>query len=528
MLNIKKRIENLQKSSENPGVIDICKESLNKLKGAYTPLTPYNQKVIIDETISEDLIERLSSYDDLLVKDFIVSETRLNALNNLGVREAIKNLFNDELAQNVSVKYVLENLKQMFDLPEWKTAASVVETLKQFDYSPMVQENIQIIKNNIDKYNEDIKIYSAISESIKGTSAYLLNGIEKQLNEYLNRRTPSNRTQLLESLNKFIFDPGIKNLYNVISESSNGFYLKPDTKDSFVKSVFSPVFVNEKVQYFAVNGKFFSRKGDLVNELSESEVNYLPENFVWVAKFLTNENVSVQDNLIKIYSKDKKIEIFERDENVFIKLNEKEVSVHDFERIYLNSGVFSQSERPILKAVFKIVENWNTIYELDYIKSIYSNTNKNIRVDVFNCNDVSESLHLNQVNLDMKLNKFYQNCTGTQARNLVLEFMNYDLGNTFKNLLNKEELTIKILESELKDYFEAIQMLEGKENKIKSIEDKEIRNSEEVKSLLEAISEEIDNLKETYTEINKKITGLKQISESLNVNDSVEVLKKKV
>ena len=68
-----------------------------------------------------------------------MSETRLNALNNLGVREAIKNLFNDELAQNVSVKYVLENLKQMFDLPEWKTAASVVETLKQFDYSPMVR-----------------------------------------------------------------------------------------------------------------------------------------------------------------------------------------------------------------------------------------------------------------------------------------------------------------------------------------------------------------------------------------------------
>jgi chromosome segregation ATPase len=128
----------------------------------------------------------------------------------------------------------------------------------------------------------------------------------------------------------------------------------------------------------------------------------------------------------------------------------------------------------------------------------------------------------------MKENLFHSNCTAHQSRNHILEFVNYDLSLTFEDLMTPEKREIATLESKKAEYAEAIQYLEQRKNLLES-QDEEVRNAPEVKELVEAISEEIDNLKKGYFENQSKINSLTKVNEGVgaNVGDTAEYLKKK-
>ncbi len=530
MLDIKKRIENLQSSTNDIEVKNACLEALDNLNTAFNTLTPqnespFNQRIVIEEAISESLMEKIKDSNDIAVKDFIHVEKRISGMHNLGVKEAIKNILQDDIASNVSVKYIMENLKKMFGYPEWQVAHVVVESLKQFEWSPVVKENIKIITENINKFKEDIKIYNSVLEVKNSSTNFLMSGLEREIENYLNHRTATNRSKLLETLNKFTFDPAIKNLYNIVVESANGFQIKGNSNDAYVKNVYSPVFLNENnEEFFTVYGKPYIRINNDVRPLTETEIQHLPTDFMWLSDFLIQPNVQVSENTIKIFSRDKKIELTDNQNTPTIKINEKEVTINDFEKIYLNSGVFNQSERPVLSAVHKIVENWDSIFELDYIKSIFSHSNPHRRVDVFRCGN---NIHMNKVDSMMNENIFISDCNGLQSRNLVLEFINYDLGNTFSDLLSENERTLNELTLEKQQIFDSISYLEKREKQLRDIPDTEIRESAEVIELLDAITEEIDSLKQKFAKVSTEINDYVSVKEGVDVKDEVEVLKKK-
>jgi len=526
MLSLKKRIEGLRSATQAPEVQNACNEAITKFDGSVSPSSPYSQSSFIEETIVNSLIEALADVNETIVQDFINVEKRIMGMNNLGVRNAIKAVMEDELSKHPTVRYVVEGLRRLQDLPEWISASTVIETLTQFEWSPIVREHLTILKENSAKYAEDIKIYKAVTETKNTKSNYLMTSVEKHIDNYLNRRTASNRAALMETLNKYIFDPAMKNLYNIVSETANGFQIKADSKDAFFKNVYSPVFVNEGTENFVVFGKAFSKSGDDVKPLSEAEMQYLPENFMWLANYLTQSNVEISEGVIKIFSRDKKLEICEGANGPTVKINGREVNSRDFEKVYLNSGIFNLSEKETMNAVFKITESWNSIMELDFVKSIFSHSNQNRRVDVFQCGD---KLHMNKIDAAMNENLFYADCNGTQSRNMVLEFLNYDLGKTFKNLLSKDEVRLNELHAKTKEHLDAIEYLQARKSKVDNIEDKAVRESEEIKEISEAIDEEINRLKDSYSKVQEDIKNFTTVSEGVgvNVNDEVEHLKKK-
>ena len=526
MSNLKKRVEVLLGTTQVPEVREACTEALTKFSGSIIPTTPFSQSSVIEESIVNTLIESIENVDENVTKDFISVEKRIMGMNNLGVRKAISAVMEDELSKHPTVRYIVENLRRLNDVPEWIAADTAMEALANFEWSPVVREHLSILKENTAKYAEDIKIYKAVAEAKSSRSSYLMTGLEKHVDSYLNRRTATNRAKLMESLNKFIFDPAIKNLYNIVAESANGFQIKADSNDAYFKNVYSPVYVNEGVEHFTVFGKAFSKKGDDVTPLTETEMEYLPENFMWLANYLLQPNVEISEGGIKIFSRDKKVEIVEENELPVVKVNGKAVTNADFEKVYLNSGIFRVEEREVLSSVYKIVENWGMIFELDFVKSIFSNSNPNRRVDIFNTGD---KLHINKIDTVMNENIFIADCNGTQSRNMVLEFMNYDLGKTFSNMLSKDEVKLNELEAKRKEYLDAIAFLEARKSKIDSIEDSTVRESEEVKEIFEAINEEITRLKESYANVSNEIKNFTTVSEGVgvNVNDEVEHLKKK-
>ena len=526
MSNLKKRVEVLLGATQVPEVREACTDALSKFSGSITPITPYSQSSIIEETIVNTLIESIETVDESVTKDFISTEKRIFGINNLGVRKAIAAVMEDELSKHPTVHYIVENLKRLSEVPEWIAADTAMEALTNFEWSPVVRTHLNILKENTTKFAEDIKIYKAVAEARSSSSSYLMTSVEKDIDSYLNRRTATNRAKLMESLNKFIFDPGIKNLYNIVAETASGFQIKADSKDAYFKSVYSPVYINEGVENFAVFGKAFSKKGNDVKPLTDSELEYLPENFMWLANYLTQPTVEISESGIKIHSRDKKVEIVEENNLPTVKINGKIVTNTDFEKVYLNSGIFRVEEREVLSSVYKIVENWDMIFELDFVKTILSHSNTNRRVDIFSTGD---KLHINKIDTSMNENVFIADCNGTQSRNMVLEFMNYDLGKTFSSMLSNDEVKLNELEAKRKEYLDAIAFLETRKDKINSIDDNDIRESVEIKEITEAINEEITRLKESYAIVSTKIKNFSTIAEGVgvNVNDEVEHLKKK-
>jgi hypothetical protein len=553
MMNLKKRIENLYNSTQVLEVREACLEAGRQLGSAKnSSLTPALQNSFLvagssfkveennnqsfgplksEDEVLAGLIESIQHVDESLTKDFIRVEKRMQGMNNLGVRTSIESIMKEDVSAHPSVRYIIEGLRKMAELPEWLVAERVVESLAQFEWIPVVKENIAGLKENIKTYSEDIKIYKSIYEIKNSGASYLMTTVNESIDNYLNHRTASNRAKLLESLAKYIFNPQIKNLYNVITESAEGFQIKANSNDAYVKTVYSPVHVNEGKEYFVVYGKAYAKTGNDIAPLAPAEIQYLPENFIWMANYINQSNVEIKENTIKIFSRDKKVEIVEEANGTLnLSINGKSVSRVDFEKFYLNSGIFRVEEREVINAVQKIVENWEILFELDFVKSIFSSSNQYRRIDVFSCN---EKMHMNKIDTMMKEDEFYANCNATQTRNMVLEFMSYDLGNSLTSVLSIDESHIKELQEKKQNFLDAITYLEARKAKINSIEDSAVRESAEITEIYNAIVTEIQSLKEGYAQADQEIKKYTKASVNegvgVNVKDEVEVvdLKKK-
>ena len=526
MSNLKNRIEGLLSSTSTIEVVNTCNEALKKYS-EYTAFNlPLNQTEEIESTIAEMLISELENIKESAVNDFITVEKRIHGMKNLGVRKAITALRESELAKHPASMYVLERLFSMEHSAEWMVAEAFCESLARFEWDSVVKEHLNVITSNIEKYKEDIKIYRAVHEGKNSRSSFIFNSIDNQINEYLNKRTSANRSELLETLSKHTYDPNVKSLYAIIAESDTSFNLKSNRNDAFVNKIYSPVVISESDEVFAVYGKAYVKNGNNMRPLVEEEYKKLPKHFTFISTFLNQDNVEVKESHIKIFSKDKKVEIIEESEGLVISINGKKVNINEFHQVYLNSGIFRFDEKEVINAVSILVENWDTIFELDYAKSIFPRTNPNRRADIFK---LDEKTYINTWDSVMQESKFYNDCNATQARNMIMEFASYDLGETFRDFLVNEEKVIKELTEQKEEYFTAINFLTDKKTQLENHPNQEVRESDEVKELVLSLDEEISTLKEEYRNIQNKINNVSYVAEGLgaSVGDEVEHLKKK-
>jgi hypothetical protein len=245
-----------------------------------------------------------------------------------------------------------------------------------------------------------------------------------------------------------------------------------------------------------------------------------------MSSFLSQPNVEVSEGKIKIYSRDKKVEIIEEDEVLSITINGKTVSINEFNNIYLKAGIFNMQEKEVINAVHQLVEKWNLIFELDFAKSIQPTGMPNRRVDIFN---LGEKIHVNKVDYLMKENLFHEDCNAVQAKNLVLEFAHYDITNAFSSMLNEKEAELRKLDDSKKKVLETITYLEERKNLLSSVDDEDVLESDEYKEVLSLIESELNSVKSIYSEINNRQRELTTLEEGLgaNVGDEVEYLKKK-
>ncbi len=450
-------------------------------------------------------------------------------LDNLGVKTALsaigKSVKKSEIASHPAFSYMFEKLVSSSNAPEWMIIENVIASLTPFNWVPLVAECIKNLKENADKYREEITIYK-IKEGFKApSSSYLYSVISEGLETYLHERNSSDRVRVMEAASKYLFDPNMKALYNFLAETENSFNISATDNTCTASRVYSPVLITEACEFFVAGSKVYKKFENTISVANENEVAALPESFQAVAQILEWSNVAVNEGQIKIYSGDKIIEISEGETQPAIKINNKPVALDQIHTVYLNSGIFRVEERNNINAVYILVENWDSILEMDFAKVIRSQADTNKQVTLF---FLGENIYINKVNRLMNEDFFYSKCTAIQANNLLVEFMKFDASSAFSELMNEEEKQLKKSSALKSEYAQAIDHLTNQKTMLESVSS-EAKNSSEVKELIQAIDEEIDLLKKEYGRLTSAEHAVTHISEgmSFNVGDEAELEKKR-
>lgn len=529
MSTLKNKIEELQSKTTSTAVFNACNEALRKIEGnkAYVAVNESELEALILTGLMETLVT--SDINDSAADSFVSEknfETREKDLANLGVNDTFESLSNEDIAKHPAFLYVFEKLKaSSAGLPEWKVLGSVIEALKAFSWDPAVNERMKVLVENSEKFREDIQVYTIVEGIKNSSSSYLYKGIVAPLEAYLKNRTSADRVNLMEATGKFLFDKQMKALYNFLGESERIFHIASTDNTVSIDRIYSPISLTEACEYFVAAGKVFKKFKNTIAVANENEVNALPSDFKAVANILSWDNVTIAEGLIKVYAGDKKVEIYEENLTPIVKINGIVTNKDDIHRAFLNSGVFRITEGDSIRGIQILVENWHNIFEMDFAKVINSKVDTNKVMTVF---FLGENIFVNKENRMLKEDVFYSNCNANQTKNLVMEFMKFDISSSFSALLTEEEKEITAVKNLKSEYMAAIDMLSNRKLMLEAAHST-IRDTAEVKDLIEALDDEILLLKEEYSKIASAELSTTIVSEGLgfNVGDEAELLKKK-
>jgi len=529
MSTLKNKIEELQLKTTSTAVYNACSEALRKMENnkAYVAVN----ESTLEGTILTNLLESINNTDikDSAASSFVSEkefETREQSLSSMGIAETFKTLSDADIAKHPAFSYAFGKIvAESANKPEWKVIESVIAVLTPFNWEPLVNEKLKVLVENADKFREDIQIHKIVEGMKSSNSRYLYTGIVAPLESYLKNRTSADRVSLMEAASKFLFDTNMKALYNFLGESQRSFHIAATDNSCSINNIYSPVSIAESCEYFVAEGKVYKKEGKTISVANEKEFNSLPSSFKAVADILSWPNITISEGAIKIWAGDKKIEIVEENFNPVISINGAKVSKENVHRSFLNSGVFKMNENSVISAITILAENWSSIFEMDFAKSITSKSDANKKMTVF---FVGENIFINKVNTLLKEDVFYTNCNATQTKNLVMEHMKFDISSSFSNLLNEEEKQLSEAKALKNEYLQAITMLNDRKSRLESTPAK-IRETAEVKELILALDEEISHLKEEYSKVTTAELKVSHVDEGMgfNVGDEAELEKKK-
>ena len=511
----------------SPEVTEVCNEALSKIREYKSFGLDEVSAKNVEKAIITTLMEKFSENTEDGVVEFVNEAKdymKKDRLNDLGIIHVLGSL-KEAAAAHPTIAYAYNNIVNLTKQPEWLVIEAVVDILSQFTWEPSFKSAHDTLKESFTENAEDIKIAKAVHETNNTRTSFIMPGVKGDLNAYLNNKTKANRSRLLETLSKYSFDPSIRNLYNVISETNNDFVISKKTQDVMFKNVYTPALLNEEGTYFMVEGVGYLRKGDSVRRLNENEIQSLPTYFGKISDIFNKNYVSVSEGKVTFHLHNKRVDIVDENSVPNIAINGTPVSKEGFTKMYMNAGIFRNAERSVMEEVVAIVENWDSICEADFVKSVYSKAYPGRRADIFRCN---ERIHINRFDTAMNENIFYPDCNATQTRNMIFEFMEYDLSETFSDLLPYEEQAIKQLMEKRDEYSKAIAHLQERKDKLTSLEEG-LSSEPQVIELIEAIDSEIANLKNEYFSLQNRINDVKSVKEGVGfeAGDEVENSKKK-
>jgi hypothetical protein len=548
MLNLRKRIKDLQEKTSSLEAQGACKEILEN----YINL-PENQ-------ISTSLVEKLKSIgdSDKHVDNFIRITEKVNAVNDLGVARSIAAIKESQIYSYPGLKYGLTKIESSLIFkqvkivesngveskdfkpgdtwstmnmknssfkiehsntagqPEYMLIDATLECLKTFVWDKTVESIYTDLKATREKLSEDIDIAISLN-TLKGNGkgSFFFDSIIPKLEEHFSSPTESSRTSIIEDLKKLNYYPAAKALsesLNKIQRSEKGgVQITSDNSKCSISSIYSPILLENETEYFFVKGNYFSKKAGVISKLTE-QIETLPENFRKVCKILSSPSVFVKEGKISFYLKKDKVEILENENAVEVRFNGSKVTSTELAKNMVSAGLFRLDESQIAYDVQMVAEQFSNIFDLDFGKIIESTVYPGAYVILMKDND---KIYLNKTNESHKSNEFFSGLNATQARNQILEFIGFDIKESMSEYLEQDDIKLNGFRESQIEIMKSISIVEASLSKIDaSLQNEFMASSPELVELKATLESEIIKLKNTHRSIADEIKAFENKSTS--------------
>lgn len=532
MLNFRKRVTSLLENTSSLEAKNVCKELLE----AFHNIPEYE--------LSEAIVNKLKtiSDSDKHVNKFIKVSEKLNIVSNLSVNESISKLKTCPIAGYTSFGYNLSRIENQVvsqNLPAYVTIDALVEAISSFTWEPAVKEIYENLVALRESNKEDILTMKGLYTLGLAKGNFLYNDAIAKLENHFFSPSEASRSSILESLNKFSYNPGVKELLEgirKISASTGKTELISENKNVNIVPAYSFVHkMNETEEFFFVKGKVYKKTNESVSLATNEEFEALPSDFKNVFGIFNSPNIVISESKITVFAKRTKIELFESEGIITALVNGKSIPCSDVARSLVSTGILRIDESKYANEIQILANNFDKIFELDFVKVLESKIYEGLHSVIFN---VANNLSVAKFNPAMKTDELIACNTINEARTELLNFLGYDIKESFSEFLDEEEKTLNLLKENQNVIISKIESLERELSKIsESLKDPYIAGNEKVLELKAVLESELSNLKTEYSSIVESIkTGGKTLKgnnlpegtyrdaldESLNIEKAIE------
>ena len=500
------KINELKRTTTIDSVKSLCETTIAAMSSAIYNAVTAEARFEIERVATQNLFEGLSKYPkDKLISKWLDTQERLYSIKNIGVRESI-NALRADAKDDQALYILLERFQEKIDqYPEVLIYEEFISALSgEYNWVPSVTTQLDKLKNRIDNYKKDIDI-TKIIETMKLTrSNYLLPYIEDFVNNYLTNKTEQTKSFLKEALVKFSYDPFVRDIINAVMLDASDLQLEYVNAQSAIEKVHTPLmYLGENEVLFNMKGTFYVKKGNNINKLKSEEIEKIDENFRSLCEAINLPNVQFDKKTIKVY-----------DGNDLAVIDENGVTLNNHvmnEQQFKDATEVSQwtGKTNFYMLVETLRANFDEIVSVDFAKRVYLKENESHCADIIK---LRNNIYITTFDPRNNKSTFYRNINPIQAERVMNEHMNFDVSAAFADILpNKEKILNSINESK-REYIDFMNTLREKIELFKT----QVPNAV-AQEVIEALEEELRDVKSEYKDYVNEIESYTDVSESITV-----------
>jgi|LakMenEpi03Aug12_release.lakeMendotaPanAssembly.Ray.scaffolds.fasta_scaffold16082_5 hypothetical protein len=516
MLNLTKRVNKLLERTSSLECKNVCKEILE----TYTSIP--------EEQLAVAIVEKLKGIQDAdkHVKGFVQTSEKYLGIKSLGLSKAISEIRESQAYHYPALRYTLDKFERAIieGSADYLLAEDFMKSMRDFGWEKNVKDHLILIGEKYEAQKEAILVAKAVFELKKAKGNFIFEKVVDKLEEHFETPTQASRSALIEDLSKFAFNQTAKVLLENLRriQSQNGsLQVISENSNCEVSNVYSPLILENGNEYFVVKSDVYKKNGSVVEKVSVEELSSLSENVRRSHQVINSPYFFVKEGRVSFFLGRNKVEIFEKESAKTVLFNGKNVPASDIARNLVATGMVRLEEARVASDVQFITDIFENFFEMDFAKVISSRRYSGSYVTLMK---VEDKIYLNKVNESMKSNEFYTDINATQARNIVLEFLGYDIAESLEEYIEKDQAQILEIKSKQSHILKSMAVVESEITKIEGAKkDPYLANNPQLKQLEEMLRTEIDSLKSKYQVLSAELRKFEAKSSDAGVEIGEDV-----
>jgi len=467
------------------------------------------------ETRLNEAIGQMAQFDKS-AESFVIS----NQVENLGILESILDLSKKGIYEHGTFKVLCENYVNLIKnkaLPEYWVAESFISDFSNYAWDASVKAAVNRVTESCNTLRPEIEASKALYQIANAGSSDFYSPVKESISKWLVSEGKS-VAALSRDLRVWSFNPIVKNLINtltVLESNSSKMHIPTINGNSDVKKIYSPVLVEGNKTIFGIGKTLFEGSSEGVRKLSNRDIANMDKDFLGLLETFYSESVKTDDKGIHVYAGDTRISIVNENDETKIYLNNDLANFSDYNQLaklisFRISRGLGTNESKVVSDVIRLYENFDKVVELDFAKSVVSKVYEGASVSLIKWNG---KIFLQRVNEAMRENSLFA-VNGSQAVNIVKDFLKYDISEGLTEFLDGEKRIKSIMINDRKKVIENISIVESEMQKIESLvaTNPLYKGSKQLSDAYSLLEKELQVLKSKWSTINAELDSIENNS----------------